>query len=96
MKNRIIDYFILFVGGCLIFTVVGGMVVGLLKLIQITADEPFPNQSGVDGNYFSIGGPAQHPYETDPASDDEINAVIAEAKSGDYDHLVQTIMGYSE
>ena len=29
-------------------------------------------------------------------SDDEINAVIAEAKSGDYDHLVQTIMGYSE
>lgn len=33
MKNRIIDYFILFVGGCLIFTVVGGMVVGLLKLI---------------------------------------------------------------
>lgn len=41
MKTRIIDYFILFVGGCLIFTVVGGMVVGLLKLIQITADEPF-------------------------------------------------------
>lgn len=24
------------------------------------------------------------------------NAVIAEAKSGDYDHLVQTIMEYSE
>ena len=107
MKNRIIDYFILFVGGCLIFTVVGGMVVGLLKLIQITADEPFPNQSGVDSNYFSIGGPAQHPYQTDIGgwkraarregwSDDEIDAVIAEAKSGDYDHLVQTIMGYSE
>ena len=53
MKNRIIDYFILFVGGCLIFTVMGGMVVGLLKLIQITADEPFPNQSGVDSNYWS-------------------------------------------
>lgn len=37
MKNRIIDYFILFVGGCLIFTVAGGMVVGLLKLILGTA-----------------------------------------------------------
>lgn len=56
----------------MIFTVVGGMVVGLLKLIQITADEPFPNQSGVDINYFSIGGPAQHPYENDPASDGTI------------------------
>ena len=29
-------------------------------------------------------------------SEDDIEAVLAEAKSGDYDHLVQTIMGYSE
>ena len=56
----------------LIFTVMGGMVLGLLKLIQITADEPFPNQSGVDSNYFSIGGPAQHPYQTDASSDGTI------------------------
>lgn len=26
----------------------------------------------------------------------DIEAVLTEAKSGDYDHLVQTIMGYSE
>lgn len=33
---------------------------------------PQPNQSGVTSNYYSIGGPAQHPYETDPASDGTI------------------------
>ena len=29
-------------------------------------------------------------------SEDDIETVLTEAKSDDYDHLVQTIMGYSE
>lgn len=29
-------------------------------------------QPGTTSNYYSIGGPAQHPYQTDPSSDDTI------------------------
>lgn len=49
-----------------------------------------------DGNAFALIGGWKRAARREGWSDDEINAVIAEAKSGDYDHLVQTIMGYSE
>ena len=61
MKNRIIDYFILFVGGCLIFTVVGGMVVGLLKLIQITAGPALIVTASASADLRSIRTKPMHP-----------------------------------
>lgn len=54
------------------------------------------NIANSDGNAFALIGGWKRAARQEGWSDDEINAVIAEAKSGDYDHLVQTIMGYSE
>lgn len=49
-----------------------------------------------DGNAFAILGGWRRAARNQGWSEDTIEAVLAEAKSGDYDHLVQTIMGYSE
>lgn len=60
---------------CCIFAPIMIVAIPLLAIFgahELIKNEPFPNQSGVDSNYFSIGGPAQHPYETDPASDGTI------------------------
>ena len=54
------------------------------------------NIANSDGNAFALIGGWKRAARREGWSDDEINAVIAEAKSGNYDHLVQTIMGYSE
>lgn len=49
-----------------------------------------------DGNAFALIGGWKRAARREGWSEDDIEAVLVEATSGDYDHLVQTIMGYSE
>lgn len=49
-----------------------------------------------DGNAFALIGGWKRAARREGWSEDEIEAVIADAMSGHYDHLVQTIMEYSE
>lgn len=49
-----------------------------------------------DDNAFALIGGWKRAARREGWSEDDIEAVLAEAMSGDYDHLVQTIMGYSE
>ena len=48
--------------------------------------------TGRDGNAFSIMGNAQAAAKKAGWDKDEIEAVMQEAMSGDYDHLLQTMM----
>jgi hypothetical protein len=50
--------------------------------------------SGHDGNAFAILGRVQAALRNAGASQDAIRAFLSEAKSGDYDHLLQTCMKY--
>lgn len=47
---------------------------------------------GLDGNAFSIMGAFQKNARKQGWTTDEINAVLNEAKNGDYNHLLATIM----
>lgn len=49
-----------------------------------------------DGNAFALIGGWKRAARREGWSEDEIDAVITDAMLGDYDHLVQTIMEYSE
>ena len=49
-----------------------------------------------DGNAFALIGGWKRAARREDWSEDDIEAVIAEAMSSDYDHLVQTIMEYSK
>lgn len=49
---------------------------------------------GIDGNAFSIMGTFQHQARKEGWTQDEIEAVLSEAKSGDYDHLLATISAH--
>tara|TARA_Y100000034_G_C6813063_1_gene365575 strand:+ start:634 stop:834 length:201 start_codon:yes stop_codon:yes gene_type:complete len=51
---------------------------------------------GEDGNAFAIMGKAIKVARRAGWSQEEIDAYLAEAKSGDYDHLLQTTMRYFE
>lgn len=51
---------------------------------------------GVDGNAFMIMGVFQRQARREGWTDDEINAVLSEAKSDDYNHLLATIMNHCE
>ena len=46
---------------------------------------------GLDGNAFSLMGAFKSQAENEGWSKDEIDAVLNEAMSGDYDHLVATL-----
>ena len=48
--------------------------------------------TGNDGNAFAIMGAIQKALRQHDVPQDDINAVLAEMKSGDYDHLLQTAM----
>lgn len=54
------------------------------------------NQAKQRGRQDIIIGGWKRAARREGWSEDDIEAVIVEAMSGDYDHLVQTIMGYSE
>ncbi len=48
--------------------------------------------TGEDGNAFAILGKVQKALRRGGASGEAIDEFMAEAKSGDYDHLLQTAM----
>lgn len=47
---------------------------------------------GIDSNAFAIMAEFQSKAKRQGWSKEEIDAVLTEAKSGDYDHLLRTIM----
>ena len=51
---------------------------------------------GLDGNAYFIMGAFQRQARKEGWTQEEINEVLEEAKSGDYDHLLQTIMKHCE
>jgi hypothetical protein len=51
---------------------------------------------GIDGNAYSIMGAFRRQARREGWSQEEINLVIEEAQSGDYDHLLATIVSYCE
>lgn len=51
---------------------------------------------GVDGNAYAIMGLFRRQARREGWSEQEIETVIEEAMSGDYNHLLSTIMTYCE
>ncbi|MFD2916863.1 hypothetical protein [Psychroserpens luteus] len=51
---------------------------------------------GVNGNAFAVMGVFRKKAKQEGWSPSEIEMVLAEAKSGDYDHLLATIMNHCE
>jgi hypothetical protein len=49
---------------------------------------------GMDGNAFAIMGNFQRAARRAGWDKDEIDAVLKEARSGDYNHLLATIMNH--
>lgn len=54
------------------------------------------NLVGVDGNAFMIMGVFKWQAKKEGWSNKEIDTVITEAKSGDYNHLLATISNHCE
>jgi hypothetical protein len=52
--------------------------------------------SEIDGNAYSLMGAFSRQAKRERWTQEEIEAVLTEAKSGDYDHLVQTLMAHSD
>ena len=61
-------------------------------------DKPFPKPklqlSGEDGNAFSIMGRARRVLQREHYSQEDIDAIMDEAMSGDYDNPLATMMKY--
>lgn len=51
---------------------------------------------GIDGNAYSIMGAFSRQARRELWSQQEIDLVLEEAQSGDYNHLLATIMSYCE
>jgi hypothetical protein len=54
------------------------------------------NLVGVDGNAFNIMAAFKIQAKKEEWTEDEINLVLEEAKSKDYDHLLYTIQNHCE
>jgi len=52
--------------------------------------------SGKDGNVFSVMGNAIKVAKKAGWSSEKISSVMKEARSGDYDHVIQTMMQHFE
>lgn len=63
------------------------------RVIEKTVDLEL---DGVNGNAFMIMGVWRRQAVKEGWSKDEIDAVLEEAKSGDYDHLLATIINHCE
>lgn len=63
------------------------------KVIEKTVDLDLV---GINGNAFMIMGVFQKQAKCEGWSQQEIDAVLKEAKSGDYDHLLATIQNHCE
>ena len=51
---------------------------------------------GLDGNAFSLLGAFSRQAKKEDWTQEEIKQVIAEASSGDYNHLLQTLIQYTQ
>lgn len=51
---------------------------------------------GLDGNAFSLMGAFRSQANSEGWSKEEIDFVLTECKSGDYNHLLCTLMNYCE
>lgn len=51
---------------------------------------------GLDGNAFSLLGAFRRQARNESWSAEEISVVMKECQSGDYDHLLQTLMDVCE
>lgn len=51
---------------------------------------------GVDGNAYAVMGVFSRQARREGWTQEEIDLVLEEAQSGDYDHLLSTIMTYCE
>ena len=51
---------------------------------------------GLNGNAFALMGAFQTAARRQGWSDDEIDAVMEDCQSGDYNHLLQTLMANTE
>ena len=51
---------------------------------------------GVDGNAYAVMGVFSRQARREGWTQEEIDSVLEEAQSGDYDHLLSTIMTYCE
>lgn len=51
---------------------------------------------GYDGNAFAIIGKVSRELRRNKVSADEVKAFQNEATSGDYDHLIQTVLSWVE
>lgn len=54
------------------------------------------NLEEIDGNAFMLMGAFSKAARRQGWSDKEREAVLAECRSGDYDHLLQTLLGVCE
>jgi len=59
-------------------------------------DKPELELLGTNGNAFAILGNAQRTARRAGWSKERIQKVMAEARSGDYDHLLRTMMDHFE
>lgn len=64
----------------------------MVNLVNKTVDL---NLVGLDGNAFNLLGQFQKQAKREGWTTDEIKLVMDEAQSGDYDHLLQTLMNYT-
>lgn len=54
------------------------------------------NLEGLDGNAFSLMGAFRRQARKEGWTPEEITAVLNECTKGDYDHLLQTLIGVTE
>lgn len=54
------------------------------------------NLAGLDGNAFCLMGTFQKNARRQDWTQDEIDRVLDECTSGDYNHLLQTLMAHTE
>lgn len=64
-------------------------------MAQITTKKVILRLEGLDGNAFSLMGAFSREARRQGWNKDEINAVLQECMSGDYDHLLCTLMDYT-
>lgn len=51
---------------------------------------------GLDGNAFSLMGAFQRQARREKWAQDEIETVLTECRSGDYNHLLATLMDHTQ
>lgn len=61
---------------------------------EIDSSKPYVKLVGNDGNAFAIMGACQRAAREAKWTREEIEAVLAEMQSGDYDHLLATAIKY--